>query len=62
MSFIKKTPFLELIETPGLRLRWRVGERGRGRLVEVATNLEVALAGAGAAVKAPPQFQEEQEE
>lgn len=30
--------------------------------MEVATNLEVALAGAGAAVKVPPQLQEEQEE
>jgi len=59
----KTTLGIDLMTKVGVAAgRWRVGERGRGRLVEVATSLEVALAGAGAAVKAPPQFQEEQEE
>merc|ERR1712037_699564 len=41
--------------------RWRVGERGRGRLVEVAANLEATLAGAGAAIKHPPPPQKQQQ-
>jgi len=41
--------------------RWRVGERGRGRLVEVAANLEAALAVAGAAIKLPPRQQQQEE-
>ena len=45
-----------------LKSRWRVGERGRGRLVEVAANLERVLAGLGAAIKPPPPQQQQQEE
>ena len=48
------------LELTFLISRWRVGERGRGRLVEVAAKLEETLAGAGAAIKPPPQQQQEE--
>ena len=52
---VKNTKLIFLIS------RWRVGERGRGRLVEVAANLEAALAVAGAAIKPPPRQQQQEE-